>query len=68
MKAPSNIKQLRDDLLKVYVDLRNGDVTSQEIKETTNTAKAVIASCKVELFYAKLKGEKPFVKFLETEN
>jgi len=65
-KAPNNIKQLRDDLLKVYVAQRNGDVTPAEIRETNNTARAVVASCKVQLEYAKLKGEKPFVSFLET--
>ena len=65
MKAPSNIKQLRDDLLKVYSDLRNGVKTPQEVKEVNNTARAIISSCKVQLMYSKQIGEKPEITFLE---
>jgi hypothetical protein len=66
MKAPSNIKQLRDDMLKVYTMQRNGEATPAEVREVNNTARTVVASCKVQLDYAKLKGEKPHVGFLET--
>lgn len=66
LKIPNNIKMLRDDLLNVYTQQRNGEVTPQEIREVNNTARAVVASCKVQLEYAKLKGEKPSIMFLET--
>jgi hypothetical protein len=65
MKPPSNIKQLRDDLLKVYADLRSGSKTPQEVKEVNNTARAVISSCKVQLMYSKQTGTVPEIPFLE---
>ena len=68
LKAPSNIKQLRDDMLRVYTGLRNGEVTPSEVREVNNAARTVVASCKVQLEYAKLKGEKPAVLFLETDD
>lgn len=68
LKAPSNIKQLRDDMLRIYAQQRNGEVTPSEVREINNTARGVIASCKVQLDYAKLKGEKPSVMFLETDD
>jgi hypothetical protein len=64
-KAPNNIKQLRDDLLKVYADLRSGRKTAQEVKEVNNTARAVISSCKVQLMYSKQTGAVPSIAFLE---
>ena len=67
MKKINNIKELRDDLLKVYAGLRTGKTTASEAKEATNTAGKVISSCKVQMEYSKLKGEKPEVEFLETE-
>ena len=67
MKKITNIKELRDDLLSVYAGLRKGTTTASEAKEATNTAGIVISSCKVQMEYSKLKGEKPDVEFLEPE-
>ncbi len=58
------ITDLRDDLLKVYEDLRSGKLEPREVKELNNTAGKVIASAKVQLEYASLRGEKPEIDFL----
>ncbi len=67
MKAPTNIKELRDDLLKVYTGLRTGKTSAAEATAVTNTAGKVIQSCKVQLDYSKLRGEQPNVDFLDAE-
>jgi len=59
-----NIKQLRDDLSKVYEDLRSGKLEPREAKEINNTAGKLISTVKVQLDYAGLRGEKPEIDFL----
>lgn len=66
LKVPTNIKQLRDDMLQVYAKVRSGDSAPSEAREITNVARVVVASCKAQLDYAKLKGETPRISFLET--
>ena len=61
------ITDLRDDLLKVYADLRSGKLEPREVKELNNTAGKVIASAKVQLEYAGLRGEKPEIDFLNKD-
>lgn len=67
MRPPKNIKQLRDDLLLVYTKQRNGEVTPAEVRETNNTARTIVSSCKVQLEYSRLKGEPPHVSFLDVQ-
>lgn len=58
------VTELRDDLLKVYSDLRSGKIEPREAKEINNTAGKIISSAKVQLEYAALRGEKPDIAFL----
>ena len=58
------ITSLRDDLLKVYEELRSGSLETKHAKEINNTAGKVIASAKVQLEYASLRGETPTIEFL----
>ena len=58
------ITSLRDDLLKVYEELRGGSLEPKHAKEINNTAGKVIASAKVQLEYANLRGETPTIEFL----
>lgn len=63
-----NITELRDDLLSVYEDLRNGKISPKDTKEINNTAGKIIASAKVQLEYSSLRNEMPDIDFLKTPN
>lgn len=65
MKIPSNIEQLRSDLLKVYTGVRTQKISIGDATAANNTAGKIITSCKVQLDYAKLQGVAPDVDFLE---
>lgn len=66
-KNISNIKQLRDDLLNVYQDLRKGEISTSEVKEAVNAAGKIVSTCKVQLDYAKLRGDVPEIPFLDAQ-
>jgi hypothetical protein len=66
LKAPSNIMMLRNDMLQVYAQIRNGESTPAEARELVNMSRAIVSSCKIQNEYARLKGEKPSIMFLET--
>jgi hypothetical protein len=59
------ITELRTDLLKVYKELRSGELEAKDAKQINNTAGKVIASAKVQLEYAVSRGEKPDIDFLQ---
>lgn len=63
--ATNNITELRDELLRVFDELRNGKMKPPMAKEINNTAGKIIGSCKVQLELHKLTGSKPSIKFLE---
>ena len=60
-----NITDIRNDLLEVYKGLRKGDVSTSEAKEAVNAAGKVFASCKVQMEYAKMRGEVPIIPFIK---
>lgn len=64
IKTPSNVKELRDDLLEVYAELRADPRRLAQAAELSNTAGKIIASAKVELEYAIMRGEKPECAFI----
>jgi len=64
-KQPDSITKLRDDLLKVYSDLRSGDLAPAEAKEAVNAAGKVFTSCKVQMEYNKQRGETPTIDFIK---
>jgi len=59
-----NNTALRDDLSKVYGELRNKSIEPKLVKELNNTAGKIMASVKIQITYATLRGEKPDVDFL----
>jgi len=61
-----NVTELRDELAKVFAELKSGAIKPKEAAELNNTAGKMINSAKVELEYYALKGEKPSIEFLET--
>jgi hypothetical protein len=62
---PTNIEQLRDQLLDVFLETRAGTTKHYVAKETTNTAGKILGSIKLELEYAAMRGEKPEIAFLD---
>jgi|APFre7841882654_1041346.scaffolds.fasta_scaffold03251_7 hypothetical protein len=59
------ITELREDLLKVYADLRSGVMDSRDAKQINNTAGKIIASAKVQIEYSSLRNEKPDIDFIK---
>jgi len=63
-KTIDNVTELRNDLLEVYQGLRDKNVSTAEAKEASNTAGKILSSCKVQMEYAKMKGEVPNIPFI----
>ena len=71
MKTPNkitNVKELRDDLLEVYNELKCDPRRLAQAAELSNTAGKILASVKLELEYATLRGEKPTCEFIGDAN
>ena len=64
MPRIENIEQLRDQLLDAYDWVKTDPRRANQVKEMANAAGKVIASLKVELEYAALRGNKPLIQFL----
>ena len=64
MPRIENIEQLRDQLLDAYDWVKTDPRRTNQVKEMANAAGKVIASLKVELEYAALRGNKPLIQFL----
>lgn len=62
-----NIKELRDDLLKVFSQLRDEEIDPKRAHELSNAAGKIISSVGVQLKYANQRGEKPEIPFLAME-
>jgi hypothetical protein len=63
--ATTTITELRNDLLKVYDQLRAGKLEAKDAKEINNTAGKIISSAKAQLEYAVVRNEKPEIDFLK---
>lgn len=61
----STIKNLRDDLMNVFSQLRSGEVDVKVAAEMNNTAGKVINTIRAELEYATLRGESPDIEFMQ---
>ena len=59
-----NVVDMRNELLVVFVELREGTIELPIAQELNNTAGKVLNTIKVELAKAALCGEKPKIKFL----
>lgn len=63
----SNNSDLRADLIKVYDQLRNGDIAQSKAKELANVAGKIIASSKSQLEYNKWIKNGKKIDFYECE-
>jgi hypothetical protein len=57
--------ELRDELAKVFEELRNGTIKPKEAGELANVAGKMINSAKVQLEYHALRKTTPKIPFLE---
>ena len=61
-----NVTELRDDLIEVYQDLKDGKIGIQEAKEQANVSGKIISSAKVQMEYNKMTGNnKNSIAFLD---
>jgi len=51
-----NVTELRDDLIKVYEDLKSGKIGLSEAKERANVSGKIIATAKTQMEYNKMTG------------
>lgn len=62
-----NVKELRDELVKVFYQVKAGEIEVSSGKTLVATSNAMLKSAQLELEHAKLVGKKKIIKFLETE-
>ena len=62
-----NVKDLRDDLVKVYQDLRAGKLGTNEAKQAANVSGKILSTAKAQMEYNKMVQSKSRIKFLEVE-
>jgi hypothetical protein len=60
-----NIKELRDELLKSFADLKAGKLKAKEAKELTNLAGKIIMSAKTQSDYNKQMNTPRVILFLD---
>jgi len=58
-----DINEVREELSKVFADLRSGEIKASTASELNNCAGKIINSLKVELEYFALKKETPEIPF-----
>lgn len=59
-----NISELRDDLAKMFAELRDGTADVKVAAEMNNTAGKIINTLKVEMEYSELRKVTPNISFL----
>lgn len=64
-KVPTTMTELRDDLLQVYHETREGMIKLPLAKEAANVAGKIIKSSAVQLEYAVARKETPSIPFLK---
>ncbi len=65
MNKPTNIKELRDDLLDSYAMLKDDPKRVVQVGELANAAGKIISSVKIEMEYSMMRNEVPDIPFLE---
>lgn len=63
-----NVKQLRDELVKVFNGVKDGTMDTTQGKTLVATSNAMLKSAQLELEHAKVTGSIVKIPFLETES
>jgi len=61
----NNVKELRDELIESFNDLKSGKIKAKDAKELTNISGKILMSAKIELDYNKYLDRKEVIDFLE---
>lgn len=64
-KKMKNIREVRKELVKMFGELKAGQVEVKAASEMNNTAGKIIKSLQVQLDYSSLRDEKPRIAFLD---
>jgi CRISPR/Cas system CSM-associated protein Csm2 small subunit len=62
-ETPTNTTELRNDLSKLYAEIRNGQIKLDMAKEATNAAGKILKSVAVQIAYAEMRKEKTEIPF-----
>lgn len=62
----TTITDIRDQLIEMFNGLRDGSVDIKDAVEINNTAGKIINTAKVQIAYSALRGEAPYIPFLDT--
>lgn len=62
----TTITDIRDQLIEIFNGLRDGTVDIKDAVEINNTAGKIINTAKVQIAYSALRGEAPYIPFLDT--
>lgn len=60
--------ELRAELAQVFAQIKAGEIKPNEAAELANLAGKMIASAKVQVEYAALRKDAPFIAFLEDDS
>lgn len=60
-----NIVDLRDDLVKLFDDIKSNSVDHKKAKEMNHCAGKIMTSLKIQMDYARLHKKKIKVEFME---
>jgi len=64
-----NVKNLRDDLIRVYEQLKSGEIGIDEAKQLANVSGKIMATAKSQMEYNKMTGNKKnAISFMEVED
>ena len=59
------VKELRNELISVFNNLKKGEIKQSDAKEFANVAGKIISTAKLEIEYNKIMGTKSKIDFLE---
>ena len=60
-----NVKELRNELVQLFNELKEDKVDIKKAKEMTNTAGKILSSAKLELMYNQTTNQNKTIEFLE---
>jgi acyl CoA:acetate/3-ketoacid CoA transferase beta subunit len=61
----NNVVDLRDDLLQVYTQMRNGMLGIDEARQAANVAGKIMSTAKTQIEYNKMTHSKERIPFLD---
>lgn len=63
----NNVKDLRDQLIKIFKDIKSGKIGLREAKELNNNSGKILSTAKLQMEYNAYTKSKAKIKFLESD-